>query len=80
MLCLGKSPTIVDKDVDPDVVAERLMFGKTVNVGQTCLAPDYVFVHASVKDALINSMKAAVKKFYGDSPESTKDYSRVINR
>jgi len=63
-----------------DVVAERLAFGKTVNAGQTCLAPDYVYVHSSIKDKLVERLKVALKKFYGDNPQTSSDYSRVINK
>ena len=60
----GKSPVIIDDTVDIKLTARRLAFGKYINAGQTCVAPDYVYVHASKKDALIEALRAAIAEFY----------------
>lgn len=75
----GKSPCIVDADVDIDIAAKRIVWGKFFNAGQTCVAPDYLLVHKNVKDKLFTAMKKAVKEFYGDNPATSPDYARVIN-
>lgn len=75
----GKSPAFVDSSADLDVAARRLMWGKFFNAGQTCVAPDYVLVDASVKDALLAKMKSVLQDFYGQDPKSTKDFARIIN-
>ncbi len=75
----GKSPCIVDENIKLDVTAKRIVWGKLVNAGQTCIAPDYLMVHSSVKDELLEEMGKAVKKFYGENPEESKYYGRIIN-
>ncbi|MDH5492598.1 MAG: aldehyde dehydrogenase family protein, partial [Myxococcales bacterium] len=75
----GKSPCIVDPSADLDVAARRIVWGKFYNCGQTCVAPDYVLVHESVHDALVNRMVATVREFWGDDPQQSKDYGRIVN-
>ena len=75
----GKSPAIVDQEVDVDVAARRIVWGKYLNAGQTCIAPDYVLVHEAVEARLIDAMVAAVRRFYGDDPRLSKDYARIVN-
>ncbi|MBN1064678.1 MULTISPECIES: aldehyde dehydrogenase [Clostridium] len=75
----GKSPVIVDESANIKVVAKRIIWGKTLNAGQTCVAPDYVLVHASIKDRLIKEMKKAIQEFYGTDPEKSADFGRIIN-
>ncbi|WP_454052553.1 aldehyde dehydrogenase [Clostridium sp. Marseille-Q7071] len=75
----GKSPCIVDYDADIKVTARRIVWGKFLNAGQTCVAPDYIYVHKDVKDALIDSMIYYVKKFYGENPKESNDYPRIID-
>ncbi|MBN1035321.1 aldehyde dehydrogenase [Clostridium botulinum] len=75
----GKSPVIIDESANIKVVAKRIIWGKTLNAGQTCVAPDYVLVHASVKDKLIKEMKKAIQEFYGTNPEKSTDFGRIIN-
>ncbi len=75
----GKSPCIVDKDIHLDYTAKRIVWGKLVNVGQTCIAPDYIYIHRDVKDALITRMKEVIQEFYGKDPQKSKDYGRIIN-
>jgi len=75
----GKSPCIVDESAELDLAAKRIVFGKFVNAGQTCVAPDYVLVHDLVHDALINRMTSTIREFYGDDPKKSPDYARIIN-
>lgn len=75
----GKSPCIVDSEVDLSVAARRIVWGKFLNAGQTCIAPDYVLVHESREGELLDAMKATVHEFYGENPKATPDFGRVIN-
>ena len=75
----GKSPVIVTADADVDVAARRIAWGKFVNAGQTCVAPDYVLVDAAVEDRLMGALLRAVHDFYGDDPKHSADYGRIIN-
>jgi len=76
----GKSPTIVDKDVDLGAAARRIIWGKCTNAGQTCIAPDYVLVHKDIKKALLEAFQKALTDFYGSDVKSSPDYGRIINR
>ena len=75
----GKSPCIVDEDVDLEVAARRIVWGKFFNAGQTCIAPDYVLCHASREAQLIEQMKKVLIEFYGEDPKASPDYGRIIN-
>ncbi|MDP9341187.1 MAG: aldehyde dehydrogenase family protein [Actinomycetota bacterium] len=75
----GKSPAIVDRDADLDVAARRIAFGKFLNAGQTCVAPDYVLVHRDAEGALVERLAARVREFYGDDPRKSPDYPRIVN-
>ena len=75
----GKSPCIVDKDCNIDFAARRIVWGKTINAGQTCVAPDYLMVHRAVKDELIKKMIYYVEKFYGENQQESYCYCRIIN-
>lgn len=75
----GKSPTIVHSDAKLDVAAKRLLAGKLMNAGQTCIAPDHLFVHASVKDEFQRILVKTLKDFYGDDPQKSPDFGRIIN-
>jgi len=75
----GKSPCVVDKDVDIDVAAKRIVWGKFINAGQTCVAPDYVLVHESRKEELVQLMQKNMQGFYGNDPKASPDYGRIIN-
>ncbi len=66
----GKSPTIVDKTADLELAAKNIMFGKLTNSGQICIAPDYLFVHESVKDQFIQNCVAVIKERYGDTADA----------
>ena len=78
----GKSPVIVDRSADLNKAAKSICFGKLVNNGQTCIAPDYVYVHSSVKDKLLSAMLKAIESLYGPLPKiaSNPDYCRVVNQ
>lgn len=76
----GKSPVIVDQTANLKHAAERIVWGKFLNAGQTCVAPDYLVVHTTVKDALIQEVKAILKQFYGRNPEESPDYGRLIHQ
>jgi len=75
----GKSPAIVDETAKIKLAAERIVFGKFVNAGQTCICPDYVFVHESKKDQLLEQMTKVLKKFYTETIEESSSYGRVVN-
>jgi aldehyde dehydrogenase (NAD+) len=75
----GKSPCVVDETANLRLAARRIAWGKFVNAGQTCVAPDYVLVHVSVKDKFIAELKRAVVKMYGQSPYTNTDYPKIIN-
>lgn len=75
----GKSPCIVDRTADLEVTARRIAWGKFINAGQTCIAPDYLLVEESIRDPLIEEIQKAVHSFYGDDPKSSPDYARVVN-
>ena len=75
----GKSPVIVDKTADLKLAARRIAFGKVLNAGQTCVAPDYVLVARSRKDALIREMQKAICRFYGEDPCENSAYPRIVN-
>ncbi|MCE7734755.1 MAG: aldehyde dehydrogenase family protein [Candidatus Heimdallarchaeota archaeon] len=75
----GKSPTIVDKNVHVKNAAKRLVMGKFINVGQTCMAPDYLLVHKEVKEELIAEMKNYLTKFFGEDISNNDDYARIIS-
>lgn len=75
----GKSPCIVEPDINIKEAARRIAWGKFANAGQTCIAPDYLLVNTQVKPELIKHLEKAIKEFYGDDPASSPDYGRIIN-
>lgn len=75
----GKSPCIVDRGVPLDVTARRIIWGKFLNAGQTCVAPDYVLVPPELRSGLIEAMKRCLKDFYGQDPHTSKDYPRIVS-
>lgn len=75
----GKSPVIVDEQADIQVAAERIIWGKLLNTGQTCIAPDYLLVHERVKQPLIEALKGAIAAFFGTDIQNNKDYGRIVN-
>jgi aldehyde dehydrogenase (NAD+) len=76
----GKSPCIVDSDTHLDRTAKRIAWGKLINAGQTCIAPDYLLVNRQIKDTLIDRIKHHIKDFYGENPAQSPDYGRIIHR
>lgn len=75
----GKSPVIVDETADLSVASKRIAWGKFTNNGQVCVAPDYVFVHASKTKAFIEAMTSRIKEFYGDNAATSESYMRIVN-
>ena len=75
----GKSPCIVDRDIELKITARRIVSGKFINAGQTCIAPDYLLVHHEIKDRLIESIKDSIHDFFGDDPKLSPDYPRIVN-
>lgn len=75
----GKSPCIVDATADVRLAARRIVFGKYLNCGQTCVAPDYVLCHRSVKKAFIKAVKGEIIRQFGANPLDNPDYGRIIN-
>ncbi|MEZ4474083.1 MAG: aldehyde dehydrogenase family protein [bacterium] len=75
----GKSPAYVDETADLDVAARRICWAKFTNAGQTCVAPDYILVKASVHDALVAKLGETLKSFYGDDAQQSSDYGRIVN-
>ncbi|HFK1451798.1 aldehyde dehydrogenase [Bacillus cereus group sp. MYBK139-2] len=75
----GKSPCIVHKDAKIDVTARRIVWGKFLNAGQTCVAPDYMYVHASVKEQLIEALRHEIEEQYGKEPLHNDNYVRIVS-
>jgi aldehyde dehydrogenase (NAD+) len=75
----GKSPAIVSRTADIGVTAKRIAWGKFVNAGQTCIAPDYVLVERPVHDQLVAAIGEAINEFYGAEPQESPDYARIVN-
>jgi len=76
----GKSPCIVDASANIKLAAKRIVFGKYLNCGQTCVAPDYILCERSVKEEFVREVADQIQKQYGDEPLNNKDYGRIINR
>ena len=76
----GKSPCIVDKTSDLKLAAARIAFGKYLNCGQTCVAPDYLLIHRSVKEAFLDHLSRMITEMYGSHPLDNPDYGKIINQ
>lgn len=76
----GKSPCIVDSSANLKLSARRIVFGKYLNLGQTCVAPDYLLVDRKVHSELLNEIKNEIKRQFGDNPLDSPDYGKIINR
>lgn len=76
----GKSPCIIDETANLKLAATRLAFGKYLNCGQTCVAPDYVLIHKKVKDKFLEYIKIEIEKMYGKEPLNNPDYGKIVNR
>ncbi len=75
----GKSPCIVDADANIAIAAKHIAWGKLINAGQTCIAPDYLFVHHAVKEQLMEKLIAAIEEMFGKDPEQSKYFPRIVN-
>ncbi|RDD38919.1 Fatty aldehyde dehydrogenase [Trichoplax sp. H2] len=75
----GKSPCIVDDNCNIDVAAQRIAWGKYINSGQTCIAPDYVLCTKAVQPKLVQELKRSIEKFYGEDPKKSADFCRMIS-
>ncbi len=75
----GKSPCIIDKTADLKITARRIAWGKTLNSGQTCIAPDYILIHKDIKDAFVKAFSEEVKNLHGQNIKADKHYVRMVN-
>ncbi|MGQ4649925.1 aldehyde dehydrogenase family protein [Lyngbya aestuarii] len=75
----GKSPCIIDADVSLEQAAKRITWGKFINTGQTCIAPDYLLVDSKIKPDLLAAIKVCIREFYGEDPAKSSDYGRIIS-
>ncbi|XP_075980875.1 aldehyde dehydrogenase type III isoform X1 [Anticarsia gemmatalis] len=75
----GKSPVYIDNTVDIMVTAKRILWGKFINVGQTCIAPDYVLCTKEVQDKFVEAAKKVLREWYGDEPQKSPDLCRIVN-
>lgn len=75
----GKNPCIIDETAHLKLAAKRIVWGKFLNAGQTCIAPDYLLVHYNIKPKLIEYLKEEIKLAYGENPEESHDFPRIIN-
>lgn len=75
----GKSPAVVDRDADLETAAKRIAWGKFLNAGQTCVAPDYLYVHKEVAINLVKRIESWLLRFYGKNPAESPDYGRIVN-
>ncbi len=76
----GKSPVIIDETADLGLTAKRLCWGKFLNAGQTCVAPDYVLVHHSKEQALLDALISSIRRLYGSAPIHNPEYPRIVNQ
>ncbi|MFM8004390.1 MAG: aldehyde dehydrogenase family protein, partial [Dolichospermum sp.] len=76
----GKSPCIVDYDINLEHTAKRITWGKFINAGQTCIAPDYLLVDQKIKPELITALQKCLKEFYGENPATSPDYARIVHQ
>ncbi len=75
----GKCPCLVDETANLELAARRIIWGKLINAGQTCLAPDYVLIHRQQKEAFLEKARQAARNFYGSNPAESPDYGRMVN-
>lgn len=76
----GKNPCIVDESAAIDLAAKRITWGKFMNAGQTCIAPDYILVHKTVKSKLVQALQKHIRNFYGEDMEASKDFARIATQ
>jgi aldehyde dehydrogenase (NAD+) len=75
----GKSPCIVDNGADVEMAARRIAWGKTLNAGQTCIAPDYLLIHSSLQDKFIEAFRRQIRKLHGDDVRTSPHFVRMVN-
>lgn len=76
----GKSPCIIHRSAKIGLAAKRIVWGKFLNAGQTCIAPDYILIDSSVKDQFVEAVKREIKNAFGQHPESSPDFARIVNQ
>ncbi len=76
----GKSPCIIDESANLEIAARRVIWGKFFNAGQTCIAPDYLYVHESIKTTFLSLLKKNIRKFYGENEFKSNDYGKIISK
>jgi len=76
----GKSPLYIDDTVDMNIAVNRILWGKMINLGQTCIAPDYVLCSKAVEEKLVEMIRVKLKEWYGENPEDSSDLSRIVSR
>lgn len=76
----GKSPCIVDQDVEIEIAAQRIVWGKFMNAGQTCVAPDYLWIHTAIKSEFVKVIQTKITEFYGENPQKSPDFPRIISQ
>ena len=75
----GKSPCIVDRGADVDLAARRIVWGKTLNAGQTCIAPDYLMIYRPLRERFIEAFRREVRRMHGDDPRQDRHFVRIVN-
>ena len=75
----GKNPCVVDEGADLEIAVKRIVWGKFINAGQTCIAPDYILVQGKEKYNFVELLKKEIIRVYGENPEESKDFARIIN-
>ena len=75
----GKNPCIIDKNVSIEIASKRIVFGKFLNCGQTCIAPNYLAIHENIKELFVNSLVKNIKSIYGNDPKNSPFYSNIIS-
>src|SRR5262249_11460704 len=76
----GKSPAIVEQDANLKIAARRIAFGKFLNAGQSCVAPDYLLVHEKVRESFIQHLKETIQEFFGSDPAGSDSFGKIVNR
>lgn len=76
----GKSPCIIDESCDIKLAAKRVVFGKYLNCGQTCVAPDYILIDKKIKEKFLDQVKIQIEKMFGEKPLENPEYGKIINR
>lgn len=76
----GKSPAIIEDLIDMALIAKRIAYGKFINAGQTCIAPDYIYIKEELKEAFISELKNAIFQFFGEDPLKSEDYPKIIHQ